>query len=668
MTKKWYSTNDKIIRDNIHGDVLLEEKFVKIITTPEFQRLRRIKQLSVANMIFPGADHTRLSHSIGTFHVMRKIVVHIKKQLSNINVTIEERDENLILVAALLHDIGHGPFSHAFEKVQKSSGKSHEQWTTDIIEHSKGGLNFVLKSQFDDTFPDDVASLITKSSSRNLEHNYFDKIDFTQILSSLISSQLDADRLDYLLRDSTLTGVTFGKIDVDRIIASIRVTEHDDKYCLCFQEKYISDLESYLLARLQMNKSVYFHSFKIEMESIIEYIISRAKYLYKEKKLRVVPDNLISFFNDKITVEDYLGLDDTIFTAAIISWKDESDEIISSLCCCFIDRVKFTKLNILTNSLDDINTFKQELGLLYKDSTGKSLEFDAGYFWIQEEAKYAMYNTKKENIKILCKNGEVKDISEVSHIFKIGESKIYDENYILCFINVNLITKDPSLRQKINALIETYDIKSHIEIERKYAFPLDLRIDDIYDFLKSTDNMSIGELSHGVQTDVYYDTHEFILAENKESLRIRNINGKLCLTIKAKFKSEGSTVLNDQHERIEYEEMIQSPDISNNLEFIKRKLKSNIEQGLNEVATIKNCRSKALIKYNKAEFEIAFDDFEIVHNKKVLGTERQIEVELKSDFATKIQLKQFSDILVQKFPLLKQVSLSKLEIAMSYRK
>jgi len=668
MSNKWASTNDITIRDNIHGDIFLGEEFVKIIATPEFQRLRRIKQLSVANMIFPGADHTRLSHSIGTFQVMRKMVIHIKKQLSNINENIAERDVNLILAAALLHDIGHGPFSHAFEKVQKSSGKSHEQWTIDIIENQQGDLNSILKDQFDDTFPDDVSSLIKKSNSRNLGLNYFEKIDFTQILSSLISSQLDADRLDYLLRDSALTGVTFGKIDVDRIISSIRVTEHDNKYCLCFQEKYISDLESYLLARYQMNKSVYFHSFKIEMETIIEYIINRAKDLYRENKLHVVPANLTSFFVNNITVKDYLGLDDTIFTAAFTSWKNESDEIISSLCRCFIDRVKFTKLNILTNSLDDINTFKQELELLYKEFTGKSLDFDSGYFWIQEEAQYAMYNTKKENIKILCKNGEVKDISEVSNIFKVGENKIYNENYILCFINLDLITKDSGLKQKINSLIEAYDIKSHIEIEKKYAFPLDLKIDEIYDFLRSTESINIGGLSHVVQTDVYYDTNELILAENKESLRIRDINGELCLTIKAKFKSEGLEVLNDQHDRIEYEEMIRSPDINDNLKFIKRKLKSDIEQGLHEVATIRNNRSKALIKYNNAEFEIAFDDFEIIHNKEVCSKERQIEVELKSDFATKIQLKQFNDILTQKFPMLRQISESKLEIAMLHRK
>ncbi|HDO1320182.1 TPA: CYTH domain-containing protein [Aeromonas veronii] len=668
MPSKWYENNDLIIRDSVHGDIYISSSIIDVINSDEFQRLRRIKQLSVANMIFPSADHTRFSHSIGTYHVMRKIISHVEKQLSNINIDICERDKNLVLVAALLHDIGHGPFSHAFESVQ--CDKKHEEWTTDIIENNEGSINAILKRQFDNAFPTDVAGLIKKSSKVSDNQFYFEQIDLQQILSSLVSSQLDADRLDYLLRDSAFTGVAFGKIDLDRIISSIRVTEHNDKFCLCFKEKYVPDLESYLLARYQMSKGVYYHSFKIEMETIIKYIISRAKELFIEKRLCHTPKLLVPFFEGKMSVRDYLNLDDSVFTSAFISWKSESDYKISKLCECFIDRKKFHKISIINNEAHDIELFKKDLNEIYFECFNKNINFDLEYFWIQGEAKYAMYNTQKENIQVLCKNGKLKDISEVSHVLKQGAGKINDENYTVCFINNSLITDDQAvldvMSKKIESIITTYDIKSHIEIEKKYSVVGSIDANLFFKNIVDLQGVEISGLcSKKNQIDTYYDTNKKELKANNESLRIRCIGDDKFITIKAKYNSADSNIIKGQNERIEYEEPITSDDINENLSFINKRLSRKVNPGdLVELVRISNNRTKQEVKFKNAIFEVSLDEFEIYSGNVFIKNEVQVEIELKSDYATKVLLKQFSDMLSKRFNNLHATSDTKLEIAL----
>ncbi|MBI4683822.1 MAG: HD domain-containing protein [Nitrospirae bacterium] len=153
----------KIIRDAVHGDIFISDNFLKIIDTPEFQRLRRIRQLSTANMLFPTAEHTRFSHSIGCYHVMQLLIEHFRPILKNINVKIDDVDIELSLAAALLHDIGHGPFSHAFENALPNTvkQKKHEDWTTAIITSSESRIQQVLVEHFEPRFPHRLAELLT---------------------------------------------------------------------------------------------------------------------------------------------------------------------------------------------------------------------------------------------------------------------------------------------------------------------------------------------------------------------------------------------------------------------------------------------------------------------------------------------------------------------------
>ena len=235
----------KTIRDSIHGDIFIDNKYMRIINTKEFQRLRRINQLSVGNYIFPSAQHTRFSHSIGTFYLMRKIIKHIEFELNNINITISEKDRELALLIALLHDIGHGPFSHAFEGILK---KNHEEWTKEII-LGDTQINKEIVENFGEEYPKQLVDIIDKSSNYN---NDFQKegLNLFSVIRSLISSQLDADRLDYLVRDAKNTGVVFGDIDLSRIIHSIRITEVEDEIYVCIPQKNVLDIKNYLLIRI----------------------------------------------------------------------------------------------------------------------------------------------------------------------------------------------------------------------------------------------------------------------------------------------------------------------------------------------------------------------------------------------------------------------------------
>ena len=262
MSKNFTVLKGKVIRDPIHGDIFFPDKYLAIIDTPEFQRLRRIHQLSVAYLVFPGADHSRFSHSIGTYYIMQKIIDHINPIMKSINYEVKERDINLALAAALLHDIGHGPFSHAFEKAINNV-KDHEQWGIAMILDEESNINKVLKVNFDEKFPEDLADIIRKERTvkqvgdKHKSNVNEKKIDLFFILSGLISSQLDADRMDYLLRDAKYTGVKSCNIDIERLIGSITLTVYRNEYYVCFIDKYLSDIESYLFTRYQMHKDIY---------------------------------------------------------------------------------------------------------------------------------------------------------------------------------------------------------------------------------------------------------------------------------------------------------------------------------------------------------------------------------------------------------------------------
>src|SRR5690625_3221505 len=306
----------KVFKDPVHRYVRVVDQVIwDLIATPEFQRLRRIKQLGTTYLTFHGAEHSRFNHSLGVYEIVRRIINKIEHREA-----WNKEERLLCLCAALLHDLGHGPFSHSFEKV---FGLNHEKFTEKIV-LGKTSVNSVLKRVSHD-FPQKVAQVINKT--------YHDKL-----VISVISSQIDADRMDYLLRDAYYTGVSYGQFDMERILRVMRPTEEE----IVIKSTGMHAVEDYIMSRYQMYWQVYFHPVTRSAEVILMKIFSRVKTLYENGyQFKVSPTLLDALFNEKINVEDYLALDDTVIYVYFKQWQKEGDAILRDLCSRFMNRKLF---------------------------------------------------------------------------------------------------------------------------------------------------------------------------------------------------------------------------------------------------------------------------------------------------------------------------------------
>lgn len=643
----------KIIRDSIHGDIFIPEKFLEIIDTPEFQRLRRIKQLSVANDVFPSAEHTRFSHSLGTFYVMGLMINHFEKTFQQNEISIEEKDKEIALLAALLHDIGHGPFSHAFENIhpEKAKNISHVEWTTKIITDKESAIRKAIEKNFGTETPQKTADLINKQRKAKTEENYeLKNLDLFSILSSLISSQLDADRLDYLLRDSIHTGVTFGKIDISRIISSLQITVYDNKYFVCIPEKFLQDIEAYLLARYQMQKVVYYHDFKIQMEQLIKLIFNKAYNLFQTNSLEFCPSAINKLFSaSDLSVKDYVRLDDSTFNFAFQEWALSSDLILVGLCKSFINREKWDKVNALDNSDPILTRFKQDICALFNHYEYHVKNLINEYFWIESRTDFSAYKVKKENIWILKSNGLVVDICQLSKIIKGSEDEqiIWQDDRKVIFINYNILRKLPidnidDLVKDLKALIANYDIRKTIEIEKKYHFEDKSIFEKVIGYLEEQTAFKVEKEKEKEQIDIYFDTDDFILKKYNSTLRIRQKDNKYELTIKRPVISQ--TESDDQNARFEFQKQIQGNRLDNERDFIFEHLDFldkyiTFESSL----VIRNLRTPIKLTNKNIMFEMVFDQVIYKNSNGKQIEDFQIEIELKSDYSHRVNLKILTD-------------------------
>lgn len=673
MDYKFKVSKGKTIRDSVHGDIYFPERFLAIIDTPEFQRLRRIHQLSVAYLIFPGAEHTRFSHSIGTYFIMQKIIDHFNPIMENINLKLDQRDIDLALAVALLHDVGHGPFSHAFEKAIPNSD-NHEKWTIKIINDQNSNINKVLKLNFDEKFPSELADIISKEKSikeNGIKHKGNGKVDLFFILSALISSQLDADRMDYLLRDSQYTGATFGNIDIERLISSMTLTVSEDNYYVCFIDKYMADIENYLLSRYQMLKEIYLHPVKCEMEIIIKKILERAMNRINngdEFIKKTIPEPLLKLFKkEEITVDEYMSLDDSILISCISKWMQSEDLILKGLCACIINREKYTKIKILNSTESDINMFKKSSTELLHNYGYNIKEYNDEDFWIQTEEKYNIYKGNKDNIWILKNDGTINDITEIS---KIIDERLNGKK-TMTFINFNilkdLINKENSdmAIDDLKDLIKIHNNRNHIEIEKKYIVDNIEVFDKVQELVENWKEYKIDSLDKKkTQVDYYYDTDDKYLLNEDKTLRFREIDDNIQLTIKTPTKISTLTKEeNIQSERFEYEISVNSKQMIDNKDYIIKYLPEFIDEDrwnrLNESLTITNKRKKIQLSKNNVLLEMVFDNVNYVNMNGNKIEDYQIEIELKSEYIHRINLKIFSDYLEKNIPELRPMNESK---------
>ncbi len=332
---------EKAFKDPVHDFIYVYDQVIlDLIDSKEMQRLRRIKQLGVSYLTYHGAEHSRFTHSLGTYEVMRKILAKLDRKGE---LLLTEKEQLLAKVAALLHDIGHGPFSHSLEDV---FGNKHEEWSRRII-LGNTEVNKVLEG-VEPSFPQEVAAVIAG------EHP-------NQAIVHLISSQVDADRMDYLLRDSKATGVTYGQFDLERIIRVMELTK--DK--VLFREAGMHSIEAYILARYAMYWQVYFHPTTRSGEVILKKIFKRASQLCYQKKEVYHTPALKNILMNNLNVKDYLMLDDALIFTVLRYWQDSSDFILADLSSRILNRrlLKRTDIQLTDELYLKVYQLFKEIGL-----------------------------------------------------------------------------------------------------------------------------------------------------------------------------------------------------------------------------------------------------------------------------------------------------------------
>jgi HD superfamily phosphohydrolase len=401
------SKTRKIINDPVFGFLSIPDGVLfEILQHPYVQRLNRIRQLGLSFFVYPGAMHSRFVHSLGAMHLMHEAIASLREK----GVEVTEIEETASMAAILLHDVGHGPFSHVMEHTLVD-GITHEEISLMMMEEIKGNGYGVMDNGCGDEWAQvmDVAIRIFKDE--------YEK----HFLHQLISSQLDVDRLDYLCRDSFFCGVTEGSVASARILKMMNVK--DGK--LVVEAKGIYSVEKFLVARRLMYWQVYLHHTSVAAEQLLIKILERAKHLASKGVELFCSPALRYFLYGKITAEkfaagpealrQYALLDDSDLLSAIKVWMSVEDVVLSRLCELFVNRQLF-KGQLLEEALTE--TDKAALRKEYMDALGVSEE-DAKFFFEEHISTSNTYSEKGEAIDILYKDGEVRDIADASDMLSM---------------------------------------------------------------------------------------------------------------------------------------------------------------------------------------------------------------------------------------------------------
>ncbi|HEY9535551.1 MAG TPA: HD domain-containing protein [Mucilaginibacter sp.] len=398
----------KIINDPVYGFISIPTELVfDLIEHPYFQRLRYIKQLGMTHLVYPGALHTRFHHALGAMHLMKMTIETLRAKDQEITTDEEEA----LTIAILLHDIGHGPFSHALEHTIVK-GISHED------------ISILLMDKLNEEFNGRLTTAI--SIFRNIYPKKF--------LHELVSSQLDMDRLDYLNRDSFFTGVSEGVVSYDRIIKMLNVRNDH----IVIEEKGIYSVEKFIIARRLMYWQVYLHKTVIAAEQLLVKILERARQLVLRGENLFATPALGHFLSNTLTRETFIKdghleifthLDDTDILSAVKVWTTSNDFVLARLCNNFVNR-KLPHVDITNNPTDTKQV--EELGKLAMIKFGISAD-EIGYFVFTNSIKNNAYRIGDGNIGILMKDESVKDIATASDYSNLEALTKTVEKYILCY-------------------------------------------------------------------------------------------------------------------------------------------------------------------------------------------------------------------------------------------
>ncbi len=398
----------KIINDPVHGFITIDDDLIyAIISHPYYQRLRRIKQMALAYLVYPGAVHTRLHHSLGAYHLMCKAL----DELIQKRAAISQEESQSAKVAILLHDIGHGPFSHALENT--------------LVDTQHERISLLIMQKLNEEFQGKLSMAI------KIYTNQYPK----KFLHQLVSSQLDVDRLDYLARDSFFTGVSEGVVGYERIIKMLTVYQDE----LCVEEKGINSIEKFLISRRLMYWQVYLHKTVLSSEWMLVNILKRAKEIINNGGTIMASPSLNFFLNKRYSHEDFeknpeclfhfLNIDDSDIECAIKIWINHDDIILSDLCN------RLTNRNLL--KVEFLHEPSQPKIVAIKEKIKQQFALNESvfpYYFSEAITSNKTYNESDGHIKILYKNGAIKPISEVENTLITPELLIPTKKHYICYI------------------------------------------------------------------------------------------------------------------------------------------------------------------------------------------------------------------------------------------
>lgn len=437
---------EKVFRDPVHDYIHVQHQVIMdLINSKEMQRLRRIKQMGTASYTFHGAEHSRFSHSLGVYEIARKICdKFVRNYAVEDGGAWDDSERLVVLCAALLHDIGHGPFSHTFENIFNTD---HETMTREIILSEATEVNQILRGVSAD-FPRQVASVIDKTYPN------------PQVVQ-LISSQIDADRMDYLLRDSYFSGTNYGNFDLSRILRVM----HPYKDGIRFDYNGMHAVEDYITSRYQMYMQVYFHPVSRGMEMLLHHLLKRAQELFLTKDQFTSHDTyaffLEPFFTQDWTLEDYLRLDDGVLQTYFQHWIFYAeDPVLRDLADRFVNRKPFK--SVTYNEVENQEDVKVLIDLVGK------LGYDIQYYVAMNsrfDLPYDFYRPSAEKprtqIELVEKNGHMVELSKASSLIAAftgqqrGDERLFLPNELFYGKNRDNITLFEPILKQIHAMTKT---------------------------------------------------------------------------------------------------------------------------------------------------------------------------------------------------------------------
>jgi len=397
----------KIFNDPIYGFITIPNSLIfDLIEHKYFQRLRRITQMGLSYLVYPGAHHTRFHHALGCMHLMQQAIRILRFK----GVTISDDEENALLIAILMHDIGHGPFSHAMEH-SIVNNLTHEE------------ISLVFMHKLNDEF----------NGSLTLAISIFNGEYHRKFMQQLISGQLDMDRADYLKRDSFYTGVAEGNINSERLITMFNVVDDE----LVIEEKGIYSIEKFLTARRLMYWQVYLHKTSLVAEQLLIRVLKRAKELAKKNVILAGSDALLYFLNNNIThnnfddkaLNTFSQLDDFDIISAMKEWQYHDDFVLSKLCEMILNR-NLLKIKVKSKGINRKSLEKHIESLIAQNQITKE---EANYFVFTGDITNQAYQLEKQSIKILYKTGKITDIIKASKLLNLKALSKPITKYYICY-------------------------------------------------------------------------------------------------------------------------------------------------------------------------------------------------------------------------------------------